>query len=604
MTKPTDTSLPHWDMTGVYPSLESQEFKQDFVKLAHLIADLGKFLNGPIKSSGQDTDIVDLANLTDQLISRINETQQLSFTIQSFLTGFTAVNSYDPEARRLESQYQAQNARLDEMITLFRGWAGKISDRLPEIIQVNQNANAHAYALREAAEQSRYLMSPEEEALAAQLSLSGGMAWNKLQGTVTSQLTVDFELDGQARTLAMPALINLRSHPDESVRRRGYEAELKAWVSIREPLTSAMNGIKGEVISLYKRRGRPDALHAALEMARIDRETLEAMLDAMVDSFSEFRKYFHAKALRLGKPKLAWWDLFAPATKTNHFYTWEDTRKFILDNFARFSPELEGMAHFAFEHHWIDAEPRPGKRGGAFCMDLPGVKQSRVLTNFDGSLDQVSTVAHELGHAFHNYCIFQADKTTLQSRIPMTLAETASILCETIVQQAALAQAANPAEELSILETSLIGDAQVIVDIYSRFLFEREVFTRREHAELSADELCEIMSWAQKKAYGDGLDENYLHPYMWTWKPHYYYPDLSFYNFPYAFGLLFSIGLYAIYQQTGPSFVPDYTKLLASTGEDNAANLAAKFGIDIRQKEFWSTSLGVISQRINRYINL
>lgn len=604
MTKSADFPLPHWDMTSVYPSLESQEFKQDFVKLTYLIDDLGKFLNGPIKSAGQNTDIVDLANLTDELINRINEAQQLSLTIQSFLTGFTAVNSYDAEARRLESQYQTQNARLDEIITLFRGWAGKISDRLPEIIQINQNVSAHAYALQEAAEQSRYLMSPEEEALAAQLSLSGGMAWNKLQGAVTSQLTVDFELDGQARTLAMPALINLRSHPDESVRRRGYEAELKAWASIREPLTSAMNGIKGEVISLYKRRGRPDALHAALEMARIDRETLEAMLDAMVDSFGEFRKYFHAKARRLGKPKLAWWDLFAPAIKANRFYTWDDTRNFVLDNFARFSPELEGMARFAFEHHWIDAEPRPGKSGGAFCMDLPGVKQSRVLTNFDGSLDQVSTVAHELGHAFHNYCIFQADKTALQSRIPMTLAETASILCETIVQQAALTQAANPAEELSILETSLIGDSQVIVDIYSRFLFEREVFTRREHAELSADELCEIMSWAQKEAYGDGLDENYLHPYMWTWKPHYYYPDLSFYNFPYAFGLLFSIGLYAIYQQTGPSFVPDYMSLLASTGEDSATNLAAKFGIDIRKKEFWSTSLGIISQRINRYTNL
>lgn len=237
-------------------------------------------------------------------------------------------------------------------------------------------------------------------------------------------------------------------------------------------------------------------------------------------------------------------------------------------------------------------------------MGLPAVKQSRILANFDGSLDQVSTIAHELDHGFHNYCIFKAGKTTLQSRVPMTLAETASIMNETIVQQAALAQATSPAEELSILETSLTGDAQVIVDIYSRFLFESEVFQRREKAELSADELCEIMKSAQMQAYGDGLDERFLHPYMWTWKPHYYYPDLNFYNFPYAFGLLFGVGLYAIYQQRGSSFVPDYMSLLASTGENNAADLAKGFGIDIRMKEFWASSLRVIESRIDRYVSL
>lgn len=186
----------------------------------------------------------------------------------------------------------------------------------------------------------------------------------------------------------------------------------------------------------------------------------------------------------------------------------------------------------------------------------------------------------------------------------MTLAETASIMNETIVQQAILSRAAGQQEELSVLETSLIGDSQVIVDIYSRFLFEKEVFERRAAAELSADDLCDIMARSQKAAYGNGLDERYLQPYMWTWKPHYYYPDLSFYNFPYAFGLLFGVGLYAIYQERGEAFVPDYNALLASTGEDTAANLAARFDIDIRHKEFWSASLQVIKQRIDRYAAL
>jgi oligoendopeptidase F len=602
--KNSSTMLPHWDMTSVYPGLDSPGFLADFEKLSSLTADLQEFIEGPLQQAGLDAPIRVLVQAAEGLIQRINAAATLSYTLRSYLTGFTAVDSFNTAARRLESQYQAKNARLDELITRFRSWAGRVSTRLPEITQNSQIAQAHAFALHEAAERSRYQMSPAEEALASELSLSGGHAWNRLHGTVTSQLSVDFELDGKVHKMSMPALINLRSHTDENVRRRGYEAELAAWSSVREPLAAALNGVKGEVISLNKHRGRPDALHGALEMARIDRETLDAMLAAMVDSLPAFRRYFQAKARRIGKAKLAWWDLFAPAAASERKYNWAETQAFLLENFSGFSSGLADYARQAFEQNWIDAEPRPGKRGGAFCMGLPLVKQSRVLANFDGSLDQVSTMAHELGHAFHNACVYAAGKTALQSRTPMTLAETASIMNETIVQQAVLARAANQAEELSILETSLIGDAQVIVDIYSRFLFEREVFARREMAELSADELCEIMRCAQKETYGDGLDEHCLQPYMWTWKPHYYYPDLSFYNFPYAFGLLFGVGLYAIYQQRGAAFVPDYHNLLASTGEENAANLAARFGIDIRQKEFWASSLQVIEKRIDRYTKI
>ena len=237
-------------------------------------------------------------------------------------------------------------------------------------------------------------------------------------------------------------------------------------------------------------------------------------------------------------------------------------------------------------------------------MSQPGVKESRVLCNFDGTLDQVSTIAHELGHAFHNECKYQAGKTEIQKDTPMTLAETASIMCETVIMEAILSQTSDPQEQLAIIETQLIGDAQVIMDIYSRYLFEKEVFERREKSELAPADLCEIMERAQKTVYGEGLDEKYLHKYMWTWKPHYYYAGLSFYNFPYAFGLLFGAGLYAIYRQRGADFVPDYKNLLASTGEATAADLAGRFGIDIRSRKFWEDSLGVIGRRIERYCEL
>jgi oligoendopeptidase F len=233
---------------------------------------------------------------------------------------------------------------------------------------------------------------------------------------------------------------------------------------------------------------------------------------------------------------------------------------------------------------------------------MPKVKESRVFLNFDGSLGSIFTLAHELGHAFHNECA--RDKTPLQRQTPMTLAETASTMCETIVFEATIRQAATPEEELAILENSLISDSQVIVDIYSRYLFEKEVFERRAQSELTAEEFCEIMERAQAATYGDGLDERYRHKYMWTWKPHYYRPGLSFYNFPYAFGLLFGIGIYAIYQQRGEEFIPEYQDLLASSGEASAEDLALRFGIDLRSPEFWQNSLDVIAKRIDRYETL
>lgn len=262
------------------------------------------------------------------------------------------------------------------------------------------------------------------------------------------------------------------------------------------------------------------------------------------------------------------------------------------------------MAATAFAKNWIDAEQRDGKRGGAFCMGVPAVKESRVLANYDGSFNQVSTLAHELGHAFHNYCAYKAGKTELQQNTPMTLAETASIMCETIVTEAALATTKDPQEKLAVLEAQIENAGQVIVDIYSRFLFEKEVMERREKSELSADDFCEIMERAQKATYGDGLDERYLQKFMWTWKPHYYSPGFAFYNFPYAFGLLFATGLYAIYKKRGADFVPDYMNLLASTGEAPAAKLAKRFGIDITTKKFWQDSLAIIGKQIDRFCEI
>ncbi len=303
MTQKTIEQLPHWDMTTVYPGLDSPEFNADFEQLAEMITRLDAYLAGTVKQASPDAPAGELAQMAGELVSRFNDALRLSGTLRAYLTGFTAVDSFNTDARRLESRFQVQAAKLDELMTRFRSWAGKVAGRLPEIFKLNETARAHSFALQEAAERSRYQMSPVEEALSSELSLSGARAWGKLQGNVTSQLTVDFEMDGQVRKMSMPALINLRSHSDEDVRRRAYEAELIAWASVREPLAAAMNGIKGETITLNNHRGRPDPLHSALEMSRIDRETLDAMLGAMVDSVPYVPFLFQSQSKAHGQGK-------------------------------------------------------------------------------------------------------------------------------------------------------------------------------------------------------------------------------------------------------------------------------------------------------------
>jgi pepF/M3 family oligoendopeptidase len=437
-------------------------------------------------------------------------------------------------------------------------------------------------------------MPEAEEALAAKLGLTGSTAWYRLYNDVTQSITTTVHRpDGTSEVLPMSAVRGLATDADPGMREAAFKAEMEAWAASAVPLAAALNGVKGEAITLNDARGWADPLEPALFSNNVDRASLDAMQDAVAASLPDFRRYLHAKARLLGKPRCAFWDLFAPVPSATSQHTWARAVDDVAASFESYSPQLASLARRAVAESWIDAEPRPGKEGGGFCMPVRA-DESRILINFNGSFDSVQTLAHELGHAYHNVAL--SGRTSMQRQLPMALAETASIFCETIMVSEGLASASDD-ERLVILEGDLQGSCQVVVDIHSRFLFETAVYQRRRASTLSVRELCELMAEAQVAAYGGGLDPDQLHPYMWAAKPHYY--GSSFYNWPYTFGLLFGIGLYARYQEDPDRFRSGYDDLLANTGLGEAAELAARFDIDIRDTAFWTASLDVIRGRID-----
>ncbi|MFI5276629.1 MAG: M3 family oligoendopeptidase [Ktedonobacterales bacterium] len=593
----TASTLPRWDVSTIFPSLESPAFAEAFDAVVRQVDELATTFD----SLGIERPAVPLATdatiiaAVERAIATLNETLAPYRTLSSYIYSFVATDSRNTLAQARQSELQRQSVRLAQLRTRFTAWIGALD--VEAIITQSPLAQAHVFTLREAQMLAAHQMSPAEEELASELNVSGGAAWAKLHSTITSQISATVTLDGEPHEMTMSMLRNLAFNHDRAIRHAGYEAELTAWERNAAPLAAALNSIKGQVNTLSRKRGWPSALDAALLDARIDRATLDAMLTAARESFPDWRRYLRAKAQALGVERLAWYDLFAPVGGSGRPWTFAEGADFVTQRFGAYSPRLSAFAARAFEQRWIDAEPRPGKEDGAFCMPI-WRDESRVLANFKPSFDGVSTIAHELGHGYHNMLI--SSRAMLQRETPMTLAETASIFCETIIQHAALADA-QPSEQIELLEAALQGQCQVVVDITSRFLFEQAVFERRRERELSIQEICDLMLQAQRDTYGDGLDDAALHPYMWAVKSHYYSPSRSYYNFPYMFGLLFGLGLYARYQQDPAGFRERYDDLLASTGMGDAATLAARFGIDTRAVEFWRASLDVMRADIARF---
>ena len=575
----------NWNPAQIFPSLDSSEFVAEF---EGTLSDLSTLERDFPALTAQGADLT--ASL-ETLLTRFNALLEKQRLLVGYLTLFITTDSRNDVAQAKMSELETRLLPFSMLYTRFAAWVGTLE--LETALEHSEIVRSHAFFLGKTQLEAQHLMSEAEEDLATQLSLSGGSAWSKLHGNLTSQMMVS--VNGEQ--LPMTAVRNLAKHEDEAVRKSAYTAELGAWKGVEVALAAALNGVKGERATLNARRGYTDGLEPALYMNNMDRETLEAMIGAVEDALPDFWRYFKAKARLLGKAALPWFDLYAPLGESKTQYDYPRACEFVTQQFGKFSGRMADFAARAVDDGWMDVYPREGKTGGAFCMELRG-DESRILLNHDSSLDSVMTLAHELGHAYHNLNLVM--RTPLQQQIPMTLAETASTFCEAILLGAALEQVEG-SERLYILESQLQGHAGIVVDILSRYYFETAVFERRVERDLSPDEFSSLMLECQKRAYGDGLDPQALHPHMWAVKSHYYLAGLSFYNFPYTFGALFSLGLYAEFLREPELFRAKYDDLLSSTGLEDAAPLAARFGMDIRSKAFWKSSLDVIISSIDEY---
>lgn len=635
MNKPTN--IPDWDLGSIYPDINSEKYKSDFAKLTEGIKTL-KALNDQAENPDQKNHlniqnwIADFFKADDILGPLANTLAAYSYSIYSVDTTSKSLLDNLNQVESITDQYQIQLNRFSHTVSKNRGILSEFYVNFPQY-------RKYEFSINEMLEDDIHTLSPELEGIIAKLQQTGGRAWDRLHEQLISNLK-----DPETGKL-FNELRNDAYSPDARLRKESWQKEIALLKQNEIAFAASLNNLKGETLSLLEERSWNCAIDRALSSSRMKKETLDALIAAIEESLPQWRKYLKAKAEYLknhnatastncGKEKgLAFYDLFAPLdgntasdgntntagqTETgcntatplatnnraaseesllSKNWTFEEARDYIIKEFTSFSPVMGDFAKNAFDKNWIDARVHPGKVGGAYCQDFYVQKESRVLSNFTGAFSDIITLAHELGHAFHFFCI--KDKDYRNANYPMTLAETASTFAETIVKQDIL-KTVSKEDRIKILELDLQDTCQVLVDILCRFYFERSVFEKRQNGELTSEDFCRLMADAQERSYGDGLSAE-RHEYMWAVKSHYYSVDLDFYNFPYAFGQLFAAGLYSRYKKEGKAFVDIYCNLLSDTGSMSCEDLCFKAGFDITKKDFWKSGIDFYINEIEQF---
>lgn len=579
-----------WNLSIIYSGLDDPALQEDMNKLSQA--------NESLKAAVEKASGLNDKDKAELILTELESYNKILLKIFDFLQLRQACNTEDGQNMALINKAMSiYNAGAEYTVAADR-ILGSI-ENVDALAEESDIIREYSFLIKETKKRCSHLLSNEVEAMISAMNMTGGGAWGDLQSYLTSTVKVDY--DGRQVTLS--EIRNLAYSSDSKVRRAAYDAELKCYEKIADSVAFSLNNIKNQVTMLSAKKGYESPLAMTLENSRMSRQTLDSMMEAVEEYLPVFRKYLRKKGELLGcKNGLPWYELFAPLGKSDKKYSLEEARDYLTTCFNEFTPDMADMMKEAFDNEWIDFYPRNGKQGGAFCASLTGHKQSRILTNYDGTFGAIDTLAHELGHAFHNRTM--EGQRILNSDYPMPVAETASTFNEVHLGHYALSKASNDEEKLALLENDLKEKAQCVVDIYSRYLFETAVFEQSQEKFLMTPDLNEIMLDCQKKAYGDGLDPEYMHPYMWVCKSHYYSSGISFYNFPYTFGNLFAQGLYNLYCEQGDVFVARYKEMLRLTPVHTIEEDGAMLGIDLTKKDFWEASLKSIAEEIEEFCRL
>ncbi|MDT8860940.1 M3 family oligoendopeptidase [Alkalihalobacillus sp. MEB130] len=581
-----------WDLDSIFKGgSHSEEF-------AHFVKETDRLLGELADSIGEEVTL-------DQLEQHIHSVQQLmqrTRQASAFVSCLTAQNVKDKEATLWQGKMTEQATKIQNIWGTIEDFLGELDANQWENLVSRPSLSGVTFNLEERRLQAKEKLSPNEEKLAAELAIDGYHAWGNVYNSAVGRMQIPFEENGQEKLLSAGQLQNRLNSSDRSVRERAEIVSEKAWEKEADLFASTLNHLAGFRLNLYHARGWGDVLKEPLAINRMKKETLDAMWSTITENKPKFYEFMTRKAQLLGVEKLAMHDVHAPLpVEGDTSISYEDACDLIIKHFQPFSPKLASFTEGALRDGWVEAEDRAGKRPGGFCTSFPLSKQSRIFMTYDGTMANVATLAHELGHAYHGHCL--KDMDPLAQRYAMNVAETASTFAETIIADALVKEAPTEEVKLSLLENKISRSLAFFMNIHARFLFETRFYEARKEKLLSVEELNSLMEDAQKEAYGNQLAT--YSPTFWASKLHFHITGVPFYNFPYTFGFLFSLGIYKKALEAGRSFEDDYIALLQDTASMTVEDLASKhLNVDLTKKDFWQEAIDLILVDVDEFMEL
>lgn len=589
-------NLPQrWDLDVLFPGgSDSKAFRAFLGLLEDDIAALKEKVEQPELGLEQKDAFMAVALQVQSISERMKQAG-------AFISCLTAQNVKDENAKLLGGRVKTVSAAYGAALTRWEEKLQKIGDAAWEALLTDEELQPIAFPLNERRRRAKEKLAPEQEVLANDLAVDGYHAWQDLYNAVVGRMSIEVELDGETKHLSVGQASNLMSHPDRAVRAHVFAKWQEAWGKEAELCAQALNHLGGFRLALYRHRGWDSVLREPLDIGRMQEKTLEAMWQAIDNRKDRLVAYLERKAKLLGVEKLSWYDVSAPIGSNHKKVSYDEAAAMIARHFNRFNPNMAAFAQRAFDEAWIEAEDRPGKRPGGFCTSFPVSGQSRVFMTYAGNASNVSTLAHELGHAYHQHVM--NGLPPMAQNYAMNVAETASTFAEMILADAAVKNAASDEERLVLLEDKLQSVVAFFMNIHARFLFEKNFYEQRKTGLLSAAELDRLMLEAQQEAFNGALAE--YEPHFWASKLHFYITTYPFYNFPYTFGYLFSLSVYARALAEGESFAAKYDALLQDTGRLMVEDLAMKhLGEDMTTVEFWQAAVDLAVADIDEFLRL